>query len=119
MPLFSKPRVSVSHTLGERTKERALVTQQKRDIKKEERQNCTYYVQKSETKIDYLCCKQLMCSSVYKCSKTTTNNIVTIQFFRNKFLEFSSATKRAFIGNRIKSKNPVLGLSNRVLLREY
>ena len=82
---LTEPRVSVSHTLGERTKERALVTQQKRDIKKEERQNCTYYVQKSETKIDYLCCKQLMCSSVYKCSKTTTNNIVTIQFLETSF----------------------------------
>ena len=51
-----------------------------------------------------------MCMSKYKCSLITGDNIPTIQFYRNKFLEFGRETKRVFIANRLKEKNPDIGL---------
>ena len=108
---ITEPMVGVSKILGARSKQKNIEINAKRAIAKETKMNKTHYEHKSDIKTTYICCDKLMCMSFYKCSFTKRENIHIIQFMRNKFLEFSHATKRVFIGNRIKSKQPEIGIN--------
>jgi len=83
---------------------------EKQRAKKERRQKCAHYEEVLANKTKFICCDKLMCMSHYKCSFLTKDNVPLIQFYRNKFLEFGRETKRIFIANRLKSKNPEIGL---------
>ena len=113
---LSAPIVRISHQVGSRTSARKQVTYQKQEEKKEKRQQCSHYqkiikINENQKKTEYICCEKLMCMFRYKCSITTNDNIPVIQFYRNKFLEFSEATKREFIACRLKNKNVQLNLN--------
>ena len=103
--------VRVSHTIGARIDEKTRIKQEKQQEKRKKREQCTHYEEKTAAKIKYICCEKLMCMSKYKCSLLTRDNIPIIQFFRNKFLDFGRETKRVFLANRLKGKNPDIQLN--------
>ena len=95
---------------GHRSADRKMERKEKQRAKKERRQKCAHYEEVLANKTKFICCDKLMCMSHYKCSFLTKDNVPLIQFYRNKFLEFGRETKRIFIANRLKSKNPEIGL---------
>ncbi len=103
----------VSRILGSPTQEKKVQKEEKQRQKKEYRQNRTHFEKKEDGRKCYVCCDKMMCMHHYKCSARQRDNISIIQFFRNKFLDWSRETKRVFIANRMNSKNIDVGLTTK------
>ena len=106
-----------SFTMASPNQERKLATSEKQQVKKLQRQACSWFETTKQGKLAYVCCNQC-CMTQFKCSKQTGDNIPLIQWYRNKFLDFSRETKRMFLAARIKSKKSEIGVATTLFLLE-